>query len=81
MKDILAVDVGTKALKMDVFGPDLEKKAETSRDCQINLYGHGRADLEPEKWWEALEDCCAGFEPLLSSMTSPKSSTALQKLE
>ncbi len=68
MKDILAVDVGTTAFKIGVFGPDLEKKAETSRDYQINLYDQGKADIEPEKWWQALKDCCAEFGPLLSSV-------------
>ena len=68
MKDILAVDVGTTAFKMGVFGPDLEKRAETSRDYEINLYGHGKADIESEKWWQALADCCSEFKALLTSV-------------
>ena len=62
MKDILAIDVGTTAFKMGVFGPDLEKKAETSRDYEINLYGHGKADIESEKWWQALADQVQSFD-------------------
>lgn len=66
--DILAIDVGTTAFKMGVFGPNLEKKAETSRDYQINLYDQGKADIEPEKWWQALRDCCADFKEFLPSV-------------
>jgi sugar (pentulose or hexulose) kinase len=68
MRDILAVDVGTTAFKMGVFGPGLEKRAETSRDYQINLYGHGKADIDPEKWWDALRGCCSEFKRLLPSI-------------
>jgi len=57
-RDILAVDVGTTAFKIGVFGPDLEKRCEATREYQINLYEHGKADIEPEKWWQALKDCC-----------------------
>src|SRR4030043_710598 len=57
-KDILAIDVGTTAFKIGVFSPDLEKRCETSREYEINLYDHGKADIEPEKWWYALKDCC-----------------------
>jgi len=68
MKDILAVDVGTTAFKMGVFGPHLEKRAEASRDYQINLYDQGKADIEPEKWWQALRDCCADVKEFLPSV-------------
>lgn len=68
MRDILAVDVGTTAFKMGVFGSGLEKRAETFRDYQINLYGHGKADIDPEKWWDALRGCCSEFKRLLPSI-------------
>ena len=57
-RDILAIDVGTTAFKIGVFSPDLEKRCETSRDYAINLYDRGKADIEPEKWWLALRECC-----------------------
>ena len=63
--DILAIDVGTTAFKIGVFSPDLEKKCEASREYQINLYDHGKADIEPEKWWRALKDCCAEIKEYL----------------
>ncbi|MBM4091087.1 MAG: hypothetical protein FJ276_16950, partial [Planctomycetes bacterium] len=25
----------------------------------VNVYDHGKADIEPEKWWQALRECCA----------------------
>lgn len=65
MRDILAIDVGTTAFKIGVFGPGLEKRFEASRNYQINLYDHGKADIEPEKWWHALQDCCAEIKEFL----------------
>jgi len=66
MKDILAIDVGTTSFKMAVFGADLKKRCEVMRNYEINLYDRGKADIDPERWWQALTDCCAearGFLP------------------
>lgn len=60
--DILAVDVGTTALKAAVFGPDLVQKAEASASYAINLYDQGKADIEPDKWWSALKSCCTDLQ-------------------
>ena len=49
--DILSLDVGTTAFKLGVFSPALEKKCEASRSYDVNVYGQGKADIEPEKWW------------------------------
>lgn len=57
--DILALDVGTSALKMGVFGPDLEKRCEAHRAYDIHLYDHGKADVDPQTWWSAIRDACA----------------------
>jgi sugar (pentulose or hexulose) kinase len=65
MKDILAIDVGTTAFKMGVFTPSLEKKCEASRLYDVNLYGQGKADIEPAKWWQALRECCAELKDFL----------------
>jgi len=67
-KDILAIDVGTTAFKIGVFSPDLGKRCETSREYQINLYDHGKADIEPEKWWRALKECCAEIKEYLTEV-------------
>jgi len=56
--DILAIDVGTSALKIGVFGPDLEKRCEAQRAYAPHIYERGKADIEPETWWEALRECC-----------------------
>ncbi|MGD0497204.1 MAG: FGGY family carbohydrate kinase [Bryobacteraceae bacterium] len=58
-RDILAVDVGTTALKLAVFGPDLDKRCEASRRYDVRLSGDGGAEIDPETWWQALKDCCA----------------------
>ncbi|MBW2056989.1 MAG: hypothetical protein JRJ26_05775 [Deltaproteobacteria bacterium] len=68
MRDILAIDVGTTAFKLGVFGPDLDKKCETSRLYEVNLYNQGKADIEPEKWWRALQECCRELGSALSSV-------------
>lgn len=57
--DILALDVGTSALKAGVFGPQLEKRCEAHRAYQPRLYDRGSADVDPETWWQALRACCA----------------------
>ncbi len=64
-RDILAVDVGTTALKLGVFSPELEKRCEASRRYDVNVYGNGRADIEPAKWWRALGECCREVAPFL----------------
>jgi xylulokinase len=67
-KDILAIDVGTTAFKMGVFSPDLEKQCEFSRNYEIHLYDRGKAEIEPEKWWQALRECCFEAKRFLSSV-------------
>ena len=67
-RDILAIDVGTTALKMGVFDSNLEKRCEFSRNYEINLYDRGKADIEPEKWWLALRECCLEAKEYLPSV-------------
>jgi len=58
-RDILAVDVGTSSLKIGVFGPGLERRCEARRFYEPHLYDRGKADIDPEAWWEALRECCS----------------------
>ena len=58
-RDILSLDVGTTAFKLGVFNSDLRQACEASRKYDVNVYDHGKADIEPEKWWQALRECCA----------------------
>jgi len=67
-RDILAIDVGTTAFKMGVFSPDLRKRCEASREYSFNLYDHGKADIEPEKWWWALRECCNEKKDFLNNV-------------
>lgn len=67
-RDILAMDVGTTAFKLGVFSPTLEPKCEVSHQYEPNIYGHGKADVEPEKWWEALKKSCQEARPFLDSV-------------
>ena len=66
--DVLSLDVGTTAFKMGVFSPCLEKKYEASRSYDVHVYDGGSADVEPEKWWQALRECCAEIGDGLSSV-------------
>ena len=67
--DILSLDVGTTAFKMAVFSRALDKKCEATRGYDVNVYGQGKADIEPEKWWQALKECCAELKEQLSSVS------------
>jgi len=69
MNDILSIDVGTTSFKVGVFSPDLDKKCETSRLYEPNLYDFGKADIEPEKWWIVLQDCCGEIKSFLRSVS------------
>jgi len=69
MNDILSIDVGTTGFKVGVFSSDLDKICETSRLYEPNLYDSGKADIEPEKWWDALQDCCAEIKNFLRSVS------------
>lgn len=67
-QDILAFDVGTTAFKLGVYGPDLTKRCEATRPYDVNVYGNGKADVEPEKWWIAIRECCREVAPYLKSV-------------
>ena len=67
-RDILAIDVGTTALKLAVFSPELEERCEATRRYDVNVYCGGRADIEPAKWWRALEECCAEIREHLGAV-------------
>lgn len=66
--DILAVDVGTTAFKIGVYSRDLERKCEASRRYDVHFYDQGKADIEPEKWWDALRDTCRELAPYLANV-------------
>ncbi len=66
--DILALDVGTSALKLGVFTADLEKRCEAHREYAPHVYDHGKADIDPEIWWTALRDACAEARPHLGGV-------------
>jgi len=76
--NILAVDVGTTVLKTAVFDPALQKRSETSRRYEVNVYGSCKADVAPDIWWHALKECCAEISEdlrnvgvLVLSVTTP----------
>ncbi len=68
MTDILSIDVGTTTFKMGVFSPGLELKALTTRDYEVHLYDQGKADIDPQKWWDALRSCCQELRPHLAEV-------------
>jgi sugar (pentulose or hexulose) kinase len=67
-RDILAIDVGTSALKLGVFSPELEKRAEARRAYAPHVYDRGKADIGPDRWWQALRESCAEVHDHLSTV-------------
>lgn len=67
-RDILAMDVGTSALKLGVFGPHLEERVTVSRRYDIQLYDQGKADIRPETWWDAIRDACTEVRSYLGGV-------------
>ena len=68
MSKILSIDVGTTVFKAGIFSSELELICDTSRDYDVNLYDQGKADIEPEKWWQALKSSCEELRPHLSDV-------------
>lgn len=67
-QDILAIDVGTSALKLGVFSPELEKRRDARRVYEPHLDDQGKADIDPETWWLALRECCAEIRAELADV-------------
>lgn len=67
-RDILAIDVGTSVLKLGVFSPTLEKRSEVRRAYDPHIYDNGKADIDPEAWWQALRESCAEARESLASV-------------
>jgi xylulokinase len=67
-RDILAIDVGTSALKLGVFSPKLERRSEARRAYDPHVYDNGKADIAPEAWWQALRESCADVRESLASV-------------
>ena len=68
MRDILSIDVGTTAFKMGVFNPGLDLKCSASREYEVHVYDQGKADIDPQEWWEALRSCCRELKPHLAEV-------------
>jgi xylulokinase len=66
--DILALDVGTSGLRLGVFSPALELRAEARRSYAIDLADGGTADIPPERWWSAIRESCAEVGQALSDV-------------
>ena len=66
--DILAIDVGTSRFKLAVYGPDLEQRCQVVVPYDVNVYNRVFADIEPEKWWQALQQACAEAAEHLSGV-------------
>lgn len=58
-EDILAIDVGTSRFKLAVYGPDLSQKCQVVYPYDVNVYERSFADIDPQKWWDALKRGCA----------------------
>ncbi|RJQ63266.1 MAG: hypothetical protein C4530_03795 [Desulfobacteraceae bacterium] len=68
MHHILAVDIGTTAMKMGVFEAEdgrFHLLRQFSKEYAINTYGDGLfSDIDPEKWQDAFLSGCGELAPL-----------------
>ena len=67
-EDILAIDVGTSRFKLAVYGPDLQQRCQVVVPYDVNVYNRVFADIEPEKWWQALRQACSEAAEHLSGV-------------
>lgn len=67
-EDILAIDVGTSRFKLAVYGPDLKQRCQVVQPYDVNVYDRVFADIEPQKWWDALRRSCAEVAEHLSGV-------------
>ena len=67
-RDILAIDVGTSAMKLGVFSPELEKRSEARRAYDPHVHDRGKAEIAPDLWWQALRECCLDVRESLASV-------------
>ena len=62
---ILSIDVGTTAFKAGVFTSQLKLLKEETRFYNPNVYDQGKADIDPEVWWQALLSTTKELRPYL----------------
>lgn len=65
---ILAIDIGTSGLKMGVFDERLQRRSVATRTYSLHLYDNGKADIDPEVWWEAISSGCAELAESLADV-------------
>jgi len=65
---ILSIDVGTTAFKAGVFTNQLELLKETTRLYIPSVYDQGKADINPEIWWQALLSTTKELSPYISDV-------------
>lgn len=68
MRHILAVDVGTSSLKLGLFSQELELLQESTWTYDVNLYGGGFADIDPERWWSRFVEGCHSLGDMASDV-------------
>jgi len=58
-RHILAVDLGTSALKVALVSTGGEVVAAEQDTCQVNLLPGGGAEQDPRRWWEQITGASA----------------------
>ncbi len=59
---VLAIDIGTSALKADLFNAKGRVLASSSRRYNYRVPQAGRAEADPEDWWTALVEALAELQ-------------------
>jgi xylulokinase len=61
MARLLGIDVGTTGVRAGIFDERGTLKAEASEPCSPDTATPGRAEADPEAWWNALCAVCASL--------------------
>lgn len=69
MNCILSIDIGTTAFKIGIFTNQLELIKETTRFYNPCVYDQGKADINPEEWWQALLSTTKELKSYLSDVS------------
>ena len=73
MDHILAIDLGTSGMKSVLFSPEGRIVAQAVKNYNTEYQSGGRAEQQPDDWWQALIACCRDIETKMKETDNPRS--------
>jgi len=70
METILSIDLGTTGLKVGLVNTAGKVEASASAEYPIDSPEPGYAEQDPERWWQALVNCCSSLKSSHSDLFS-----------